>query len=125
MINGLHSVNFKFKDKFPELHVTNTIFRGYICWVCSHMHTGVSVWFSFVGLYAISTIVGYLMPNPFYTYKQFYFKHFSSVKEHNLHVKNSSISTIRFSITILFKCQKQFFFKQFSLAYIQFLFTPS
>ena len=27
------------------------------------------VWF-----YGISTIVGYLMPNPCYTYKQFYFK---------------------------------------------------
>ena len=25
-------------------------------------------WFNFVGFYGISTIVGYLMPNPFYTY---------------------------------------------------------
>ena len=32
------------------------------------------IWF-----YGISTIVGYLMPNPFYTYKQFYFKQFSLV----------------------------------------------
>ena len=31
----------------------------------------------FVWFYGISTIVGYLMPNPFYTYKQLYFKHFS------------------------------------------------
>ena len=30
------------------------------------------VWF-----YGTSTIVGYLMLNPFYTYKQFYFKQFS------------------------------------------------
>ena len=31
-----------------------------------------SVWF-----YGVSTIVGYLMPNPFYTYTEFYFKQFS------------------------------------------------
>ena len=29
------------------------------------------VWF-----YGKSTFVGYLMPNPFYTYEQFYFKQF-------------------------------------------------
>ena len=32
------------------------------------------IWF---GFYDISTIVGYLMPNPFYSYKQLYFKQFS------------------------------------------------
>ena len=32
----------------------------------------VLIWF-----YGISTIVGYLIPNPFYTFKQFYFKQFS------------------------------------------------
>ena len=26
------------------------------------------IWFGFVGFYSISTIVGYLMPNPLYTY---------------------------------------------------------
>ena len=26
------------------------------------------IWFGWVGFYGISTIVGYLMPNPFYTY---------------------------------------------------------
>ena len=26
------------------------------------------IWFGLVGFYGISTIVGYLMPNPFYTY---------------------------------------------------------
>ena len=26
------------------------------------------VWFGYVWFYGISTIVGYLMPNPFYTY---------------------------------------------------------
>ena len=36
-------------------------------------------WFGLVWFYGISTIVGYLMPNPFYTYKQFYFKQFSLV----------------------------------------------
>ena len=34
--------------------------------------------FGFVGFHGISTIIGYLMPNPFYTYKLFYFKQFSS-----------------------------------------------
>ena len=36
------------------------------------------IWFSFglVWFYGISTIIGYLMPNPFYTIKQFYFKQF-------------------------------------------------
>ena len=33
--------------------------------------------FGLVWFYGISTIVGYLMPNPFYTYKRFYFKQFS------------------------------------------------
>ena len=29
------------------------------------------------GFYGISTFVGYLMPNPFYTNKQFYFRQFN------------------------------------------------
>ena len=33
--------------------------------------------FRLVWFYGISTFVGYLMPNPIYTYKQFYLKHFS------------------------------------------------
>ena len=35
------------------------------------------IWFALAWLYGISTIVGYSIPNPFYTYKQFYFKQFS------------------------------------------------
>ena len=31
----------------------------------------------FVWFYGIFTIAGYLMPNPFYAYKQFNFKQFS------------------------------------------------
>ena len=38
-----------------------------------------SVVFTLVWFYGISTIVGYLMPNSFYTYKQFYLKQFSLV----------------------------------------------
>ena len=34
-------------------------------------------WFGLIWFYGIIAIVGYLMPNPFYTYKQFYFKQFS------------------------------------------------
>ena len=40
----------------------------------------VFIYTTFVGLvwfYGISTVVGYLMPNLFYTYKQFYFKQLS------------------------------------------------
>ena len=52
------------------------------------------------GFYAISNFVGYLIPNPFYTIKQFYFKQFSLALIHYLivkkhyyfNVKNSSIS---------------------------------
>ena len=32
-----------------------------------------TIWFGLVWFYGTSTIVGYLIPNPFYTYKQFYF----------------------------------------------------
>ena len=34
-----------------------------------------------VGFYGISTLVSYVMPNPFYTNNQFYFKQFSLVKQ--------------------------------------------
>ena len=39
------------------------------------------VCFSLVWFYGISTIIGYLMPNPFYTYKQFYFKKFGCAND--------------------------------------------
>ena len=48
------------------------------------------------GFYGISSFVGYLMLNPFYTNKQIY-------------------QTIQFSISAQFDCQKHFYFKQFSL----------
>ena len=34
----------------------------------THTHTHSLVWIGLVGFYGISTIVGYLMPNPLYTY---------------------------------------------------------
>ena len=37
--------------------------------------------------YGISTFVGYLMPNPFYSNKYFYFKQFHLGKVHSLIVK--------------------------------------
>ena len=43
-------------------------------------------------LYGISTFVGYSMPNPFYTNKQFYFKQFSLEYVHSLIIKDISIS---------------------------------
>ena len=45
-----------------------------------------------VGFYGISTFVGYLMSNPFYANKQFYFKQFSIAWVHSLIIKNISIS---------------------------------
>ena len=37
--------------------------NGLVCWL--------------FGFYSISTLVGYLMPNPFYANNQFYFKQFN------------------------------------------------
>ena len=46
-----------------------------------------------LGFYGISTFGGYLMPNPFYTNNQFYFKRFSLAWVHSLIIKNFSISS--------------------------------
>ena len=43
-----------------------------------------SFWFILVGFYSTTIIVSYFMPNPFYTYKQFYFKQFSLAQIHSL-----------------------------------------
>ena len=49
------------------------------------------IWFGFVWLYGISTIVGYFMPNPFYSYieymitKHFVDKIFKQAGAHFLH----------------------------------------
>ena len=45
------------------------------------------------GLNGISTFVDYLMPNPFYTNNQFYFKQFSLAWVHSLIVKSISTSS--------------------------------
>ena len=50
---------------------------------------------NFIWFYDITTIVGYLMPNPFLYTKLFYFKQLSLAKVHS---------------------KKRFYFKQFSLA---------
>ena len=49
--------------------------------------------FDLIWFYDISNIEGYLMPNPFYTYRQFYFKQVSLTSVHCLNVKTSSISS--------------------------------
>ena len=54
------------------------------------------IWFGLVGFYGISTIVGYLMSNQFYTYKQLYFKQFS------LAYKKILLKKIQFSISTQF-----------------------
>ena len=65
-------------------------------------------WYCLVCFYGISTIVCYLMPNPFSCILAVLFQ------------------MIQFSISIQFKCQKQFYFKQFSLAQVHclVLFNP-
>ena len=55
--------------------------------------------FGLVWFCGISTIVGYLMPNPL------------------LYIKTVLFQTIQFSISTQFQCQRQFYFKQFFLAY--------
>ena len=48
--------------------------------------------FGLVWFYGISTIVGYLTPNPLYTYKQFYVKQFSTqFKCQNSFISNNSV----------------------------------
>ena len=76
-----------------------------------------------VGFYGISTFVGYLAPNPFYTNSQFYFKQFSLAWVHNLIVKTFIFQAIQFSQTILIQTiqfsismSKQLYIKQCSLA---------
>ena len=54
----------------------------------------------FVWFYGKSTFVGYLMPNPF------------------LYILTVLFQTIQFSMSSQFKCQKEFYFKQSSLAQV-------
>ena len=55
------------------------------------------IWFGLV-LWHITTILGYLIPNP------------------SLFIQRVLFQTIQFSISIQSECQKLFYFKQFSLA---------
>ena len=55
------------------------------------------VWFD--GFYGISTLVGYLMPNPFLC-------------------KSVLFKTIQFSVSTQFDCQKHFYFKLFKQLYV-------
>ena len=79
-----------------EIHASSTPWRWWWKHNCS---TGIEgyVWF-----YGISNIVGYLMPNPFFTYKHFYFKQFSWTGNSffvyaQLNVKIVLFQAIRFS----------------------------
>ena len=81
--------------------------------------------FGLVWFYGIPTIVGYLMPNLFIDINSSISN--NSVKHKysfffvytQLNVKTSLFQTIQFSIGKQFKWQKQFYFKQFSLASVQ------
>ena len=66
----------------------NVTYKLYI-YIYMYKHDLVGKLFGFNG---ISTSVNYLMPNPFHTNNQFYFKEFSLAWVHSLIVKNISIS---------------------------------
>ena len=58
--------------------------------------------FCLVWFYGISTIIGYFMLNPFYTYKQLCFKQFSLAEVHSLNGKNCLFQIIQSRISRLF-----------------------
>ena len=78
----------------------------------------------------ISTIVSYLMPDPYIyiyiyiyiynIYKLFYTRQFSLAFVRSLNVTTVLFQTILFSISTQFKILKHFYLKQFSLALVQF-----
>ena len=53
-------------------------------------------------IYSISSIIGYLMPNPFYTYKQFYFKQISLAYVRSFNNKTLLFQTIHLNRSTLF-----------------------
>ena len=65
--------------------------KGIFSDLCSTCKYFVFSWL--FGFYGISTFVGYLTPNPFYTNNVFYFKQFSLAWVRSLIVKNISISS--------------------------------
>ena len=64
-------------------------------------------WFGLVGFHGISTVVGYLTPNPFLCKLSVPFK------------------IIQFSMSTQFNCPKHFYFKLFKQLYITFQFSIS
>ena len=76
--------------------------------------------------YGISTFVGYLMLNPFYTNKQFCFEQFIllifekfSILSYSFNHSFISNNLVKYEYSFCLhtvKCKKQFYFKQFNLA---------
>ena len=64
----------KVKHKYGEKKELKLEGKNIVERVCQHLVIGCLVEF-----YGLSMIVGYLMPNPFFIHKQFYFKPFSLV----------------------------------------------
>ncbi len=76
------------------------------------------IWFGWlVGFYGISTFVDNLMPNPFYTNNQFYFKQFSLELVHIL-IKQFNQTVL--SQTFQFSISKVFVHKQLNVKTILF-----
>ena len=67
-----------------------------MCWIISLLFFykyGFGIWFGLVWFHGTTTIIGYLMPNPF------------------LYIETFPFKTIQFSISTQFQCQKQLYFK--------------
>ena len=71
---------------WPAKTNTYQLFGGLVSWL--------------VGFNCISTFVGYILPNPFFT-NNFYFKQFSLTEIHNLIVKIFPFQAIQFIQTVL------------------------
>ena len=126
---------FSFFFFFTRLELSVSLFLGLI-------------WFGLVWFYGISTIVYHLMPNPFLYIKTVLFQTiqfsinlvfvytqlniqrvlFQTIQFSinsvfcytQLNIQTGLFQTIQFNVSTQFKCQKQFYFKQFSFAWVQF-----
>ncbi len=71
-----------------------------------------------VGFYGISTIVGYLMSNPFLNIKTVLFQAIQISKGTQFQYQISSISTNSVLYKYAIKIKNELYFKQISLAYV-------
>ena len=89
----LISKNFKNKEITIFVHKKNEHNKHLIKMLYEKSNPMMGWLVGWLDLYGISTFVGHLMPNPFYTNNQFYFRQFSLARVHSLIIKNISISS--------------------------------